>query len=361
MQAFDKSKSLTRGLFLIAMAAVIFGLAVIGYITLDPFGNNPIHEDIAGTGSMYPTFPKGTGETSKANAEQTVATVAFNRYPGGVKFFEKRYFTHTFERGDIISFQNNATDKITKDYYGEKTGFIKRIVALPRDTLELRNGIVYLNDKPLKEPYIARPRSTFAEAFLIECKKITIPANKLFVMGDNRKGSIDSREIGFVDFKDVTIVLPFSAQKNTWDEYWRDTTKDFDNVSGDAINKKEYLDLLNEKRREAGVPLLKYRKELEQTAQKRGEIMLQFNDFSFEASRSGYTMERAMGDIGYFNNFIGESISQGYFTESQKFLLDKDYEEVGIAEVKSKINGCSKQIIVQHYAGDVPPNYKIKH
>jgi signal peptidase I len=350
------------------LATYLSVLAGVGYLASDAVGRAPVFENIAGTGSMHPTFPKGTGKTDKENAAQTVATVTFNRYPGGIKLFGKRYFGHTFERGDIIAFENSKTYEITKED-GEATGFIKRIVALPGDTIELRGGIVYLNGKQLKEPYTAKPRSTFAQAFLSECKKITVPADKLFVMGDNRKGSGDSREIGYVDFKDVTSVLPLNAQKNEWDKHWRNTAKDFDKASIDKVNKEEYLALLNEKRKKAGVPQLTYNKELEQSAQKRGEIMLKFNDFGFEASRSGYTMESSMSDVGYFNALYGESPTQGYFTademlenqfafpDSQKFLLEKDYDEVGIAEVEGEIDGCPTQVIVQHYAGYVPPNY----
>lgn len=341
-----------------------------GYAAANAIGFVPVSQEIAGTGSMYPTFPKGTGETDKENAVQVVTTASFNRYPGGIKISDKQYFLHTFERGDIIVFESNTTRKITKEQYGEPTGMIKRIVAIPGDTLELRGGIVYLNDKPLQEPYTAGPRSTFAQTFLSECKEITVPANKLFVMGDNRKLSGDSREFGYVDFIDVTGVIPLNAQKNTWDKYWRDTTKDFDESSLDKIDKKEYVAMINEKRKEAGAPLLQYSASLEQSAQKRGESMLQFNDFSFEATKSGYTIERAMGDIGYYDKLVGETYSHGYykayemfeyqfiFPDSQVFLLDKAFDEIGIAEVESEINGCPTQVIVQHFSGNISPSYK---
>jgi hypothetical protein len=135
------------------------------------------------------------------------------------------------------------------------------------------------------------------------------------------------------------------------------------------LNKTAYLALLNAKRKAAGVPLLKYQPKLEQTDAKRASIILQYDDFSFQASRSGYTMSRAMSDVGYFNPVYGESPTQGYFTadelienqfafpDSTKFLLERDYDEVGVAEVRGKINGCPTQILVQHFAGYVPPDY----
>lgn len=344
-------------------------LAGVGYTAGNTMGIMPVYQNISGTGSMYPTFPKGTAATDKERSNEVVATVKLNRYPGGFMLFGHRLFGHTFERGDIITFENAATDKITKEEYGQASGYMKRIVALPGDTLELRDGIVYLNSKPLKEPYIESPRSTFAETFLSECKQIQVPAHKLFVMGDNRKGSGDSREIGYVDFKDVTAVLPLKDQEGKWDTYWRDTSHDFDESSKIKLNKQEYVDMLNKKRKEAGVPELTYNDQLEQSAVKRGEVMLKFDDLSLEASKSGYTMERAMDDVGYFNGLYGESPTVGYykaeelidnqfaFASSKKFLLEKDFDEVGIAEVEGEINGCPAQILVQHYAGYVPPNY----
>lgn len=344
-------------------------LAAGGYIVSNVLGFAPVFEQVAGTGSMYPTFPKGTGKTDKENAQQTVATVTFFRYPGGVELFGKRYFGHTLARGDIVAFQNTMTEETTKKQYGEATGYIKRVIALAGDTIELRGGLVYLNEKPQKEPYTASPYSTFAESFLGECKKITVPSGKVFVMGDNRKGSGDSREFGFIDEKDIRSVLPLKNQNGEWDKNWRDTSRDFDEATKTKINKAEYLSILNEKRKAAGVPLLKYEEKLAQSAQLRGEIILKFDDFSFEATRSGYTMLTAMNEVGYFNPVYGESPSQGYFTaeelienqfafpESQEFLLDEDYDDIGIAEVEGEINGCPTQILVQHFAGYVPPNY----
>lgn len=80
-------------------------------------------------------------------------------------------------------------------------------------------------------------------------------------------------------------------------------------------------------------------------------------------------MQQAMSDSGYFNPLYGESPSQGYFTaeellenqfafpESKEFVLEQDYDHVGIAEVEGEINGCPTQILIQHFAGYVPPNY----
>ena len=353
-------------------------LWAIGYLTfgvlsstfvMSELGYSPIAEKVSGTGSMYPTFPKSAKKDPVEQSKEAFAAGNFISYPSGMVIFGKRYFGRDLKRGDIIIFENKKTDEVTKKQYGTASGYVKRIIALPGDTLELRGGIVYLNSKPLEEPYTAKPMSTFGEAFLSECSKIKVPQNKIFAMGDNRKGSGDSREIGFVDFKDISNVMPIENQKGSLDKYWRDTSKDFDETSKIKIDKEKYLELLNSKRKEANVQLLKYQPKLEKSADLRGETILKFDDFSWEATRSGYTMYKAMSDVNYYNIAYGEVPTQGYFEagelidnqfqfpKSKEFLLDKDFQEIGLSEVEGEINGCPTQVIVQHFAGYVPPNY----
>lgn len=332
------------------------------------YNSDPIK--ISGTGSMYPTFPKGQGKTSQALSKEIVSTPGMLPYPNGLVLFGNRYFNYNLQRGDIIIFQNLVTEEITKKQYGEATGLAKRLIALPGDSIEIRGGLVYLNGKALKESYTAKPRSTFGEAFLSECTQLKIPPGKIFAMGDNRKGSSDSREIGLVDIEDINHVLPISSQKGVWDLNWRDTSKDFDESSKIKLDKNKYLELLNEKRKEAGVKPLIYQPKLEESALERGKVILKFDDFSWEATRSGYTMQKALADAGYSNITYGEAPTQGYFEadelidnqfqfpSSKEFLLNKDNQEFGIAEIEGEINGCPTQIIVQHFAGYVPPNYK---
>ncbi len=130
------------------------------------------------------------------------------------------------------------------------------------------------------------------------------------------------------------------------------------------------MELLNLKRKEFGAKPVKYQSKLEFSAKKRGEVIIKFNDFSYEATRSGYTMEKAMMEVNYSNIVWDEGIIKGYyeaeelidnqfqFPESKDFLTNKNYQEFGIAEVEGEINGCPTQVIVQHFAGYVPPNYK---
>ena len=91
--------------------------------------------------------------------------------------------------------------------------FIKRVIAVPGETIEIKDGRVFVNDILLNEPYIL-------EKTLTEYPKVTVPEGTIFVMGDNRNNSEDSRfaDVGFVPYdlikgKAVLVFWPLSELK----------------------------------------------------------------------------------------------------------------------------------------------------
>ena len=98
------------------------------------------------------------------------------------------------ERGDVI---------ILKSPKNPDIDFIKRVVALSGEKIKIENGQVYLNNQVLKEPYLTTETPLFPSGFMQEALEVTVPENMVFVMGDNRPGSSDSREFGFIPLENI--------------------------------------------------------------------------------------------------------------------------------------------------------------
>lgn len=136
------------------------------------------------TGSMRPTLIEGD-------------LILVNKFIYGAKlpFSDLRLpALRQPRRGDVIVF-----------IYPEdpKKDFIKRLVGLPGETLEIKNGTIYINDKPLLN-------SSFSQRFYYnrgdlgsEGQKIVVPKDSFFVLGDNSASSKDSRYWGFVPRKNL--------------------------------------------------------------------------------------------------------------------------------------------------------------
>jgi signal peptidase I len=101
------------------------------------------------------------------------------------------YDLHDVHRGDVVVFEL-PKDKVGSD--GIKD-LIKRVIGLPGDTIETRDGAVYINDRKLEEPYLAAGTQTgdTTNGNNPTIDRHVVPPGTVFVMGDNRGNSHDSR------------------------------------------------------------------------------------------------------------------------------------------------------------------------
>lgn len=115
------------------------------------------------------------------------------------------YKIHEPQRENIVVF---------KAPQNEEYDYIKRIIALPGESIKISNGVVYINNQPLDESKYLLPteKGTSAGQFLKEGEEIVVPNDSYFVLGDNRSHSSDSRDWGFVPFKNIVGLA--------WFRYW---------------------------------------------------------------------------------------------------------------------------------------------
>lgn len=197
------------------------------------------------SGSMYPNVYIGdyifVSRTAYGYGQYTL--------PLGLIPFEGRFFDKAPERGDIVVFRNP----------GDGSDFIKRLIGLPGDRIQMKKGVVYLNGKALDlhklnefeyvddhgvrsiveqyEQTIERRDGTLVKHKIIkheafgsgpfdDSHEYTVPEGHYFMMGDNRDRSGDSRsmyQVGFVPHKNIigqATIIFFSKEMGSWFMPW---------------------------------------------------------------------------------------------------------------------------------------------
>lgn len=99
----------------------------------------------------------------------------------------------SIDRFDVIVFHSP----------GSSAYYIKRVIGLSGDNIEVKDDSLYVNGKKYDEPYLQANKEILAEGHLTADLKETVPEGYLYVMGDNRLKSNDSRRFGFISKEDV--------------------------------------------------------------------------------------------------------------------------------------------------------------
>jgi signal peptidase I len=159
---------------LVVLACVI-GLSVVTLTLLASAG--VLHLYRIASASMEPTL-QCAGPAIECEARWSDRVVAL------------RYVFGEPSRGDLVAFH---TPSLTAVRCGAGGTFVKRVIGLPGDRVGERAGVVTVDGRPLREPYIPRDRRDS-----LTIAPVTVPAGGYFLLGDNRVASCDSRVWGTV-------------------------------------------------------------------------------------------------------------------------------------------------------------------
>jgi signal peptidase I len=140
-----------------------------------------------------------TGHTVIASVSGSVSVVdgasMAPTFPSGTRIYSAPIST-SLARGDVVLIDD-----------GNKGYALKRIVAMPGETVQMWRGYVFIDRKMLREPYLGKHTYTFPDSFSqISIFKLT--EGQYFVMGDNRDYSVDSRRYGPIERDQIKSRVP---------------------------------------------------------------------------------------------------------------------------------------------------------
>ena len=165
--------------------------------------------------SMYPTLQSG----QRLILNRWVRTTKKMPERGDIITFEapsKEYASNpNFNREDVIAkYSNEPTNIFSKFVYYfleiGKESYIKRVIGLPGDHIQIKDGKVYLNGEEFNEPYLQEGVTTSVD--INEYQDLVVPENCVFVMGDNRDHSTDSRAFGCIPLEKI--------EGKVWIRFW---------------------------------------------------------------------------------------------------------------------------------------------
>ena len=165
--------------------------------------------------SMYPTFK----QNERLILNRIYRTVDKIPQRGEVITFESPSVTLVSSdevdlENPVAKYENEPEGWIARFWYYaiefNKTSYIKRVIALPGEHIQIKDGKVYINGEKLEEDYLGENVETNAlEGVFTD---IIVPEGTVFVMGDNREQSADSRRFGCIPFEKI--------ESKVWIRFW---------------------------------------------------------------------------------------------------------------------------------------------
>ena len=159
------------------LAAIVIALAVRGFIFEPVLVDGPSMEPTLYTGEKLILYKLGSFFTTPSRGDIVVVEINQGKFA-------------------FLKFLNNSdfAKKVLPTFIKE-VDYIKRVIAIENDVMDIKDGYIFVNDEKIEEPYVMQEGTTYIRTDAIEFP-YTVPADEIIVLGDNRINSKDSREIG---------------------------------------------------------------------------------------------------------------------------------------------------------------------